>query len=79
MENDDGVNVDLYIPRKCSWTNRLITAKDHASVQINIGKIDPSTGRYTGEYHTVALCGYIRNKGEADMALTELVRKADES
>ncbi|KAL2928173.1 40S ribosomal protein S21 [Bienertia sinuspersici] len=23
--------MDLYIPRKCSATNRLITAKDHAS------------------------------------------------
>jgi len=36
MINDEGVNVDLYIPRKCTATNNLITAKDHASVQINI-------------------------------------------
>ncbi|KAL8489396.1 hypothetical protein ACS0TY_025339 [Phlomoides rotata] len=27
-------NMDLYIPRKFSATNRLITSKDHASVQI---------------------------------------------
>ncbi|XVE74503.1 hypothetical protein DITRI_Ditri12bG0022300 [Diplodiscus trichospermus] len=32
--------MDLYIPRKCSATNRLITSKDHASVQINIGHLD---------------------------------------
>ena len=32
MQNDKGEFVDLYIPRKCSATNRLIHAKDHSSV-----------------------------------------------
>jgi len=54
-----GENVDLYIPRKCSWTNRLITAKDHASIQVNIGHLD-DTGVYTGQYTTVALSGFVR-------------------
>ena len=39
MQNDEGHIVDLYIPRKCSATNRLITAKDHASVQIEIAEV----------------------------------------
>ena len=78
MINADGENVDLYIPRKCSWTNRLIGASDQASVQINVGTIDPNTGLHTGGSETYALSGYVRNKGESDMALTELVRKADE-
>ena len=38
--------MDLYIPRKCSATNRLIQAKDHGSVQINIAHVD-SQGTYT--------------------------------
>lgn len=76
MQNDAGVTVDLYIPRKCSWTRRLITAKDHASVQINVGNVD-TTGRYNGEFKTFALCGYIRDKGEADMALTALIAAAE--
>ena len=79
MQNDQGQPVDLYIPRKCSWTNRLIGASDQASVQINVGTIDPNTGLHTGGSETYALSGYVRNKGESDMALTELVRKADES
>mmetsp|Transcript_22433 Transcript_22433/g.67330 ORF Transcript_22433/g.67330 Transcript_22433/m.67330 type:complete len:82 (+) Transcript_22433:375-620(+) len=78
MQNDQGQPVDLYIPRKCSWTNRLIEAYDAASVQINVGTIDPNTGLYTNDYKTYALSGYVRNKGESDMALTELVRKSDE-
>ena len=79
MQNDQGQPVDLYIPRKCSWTNRLIGASDQASVQINVGTIDPNTGLHTGGSETYALSGYVRNKGESDMALTELVRKADEA
>ena len=55
-----GENVDLYIPRKCSWTNRLITATDHASIQINIGHLDES-GIYTGTYTTLALSGFVRS------------------
>ena len=34
MQNENKEIVDLYIPRKCSWTNRLIEAKDKASVQV---------------------------------------------
>lgn len=48
MQNDKKEVVDLYIPRKCSATNRLVTAKDHAAVQLNIGKVDDK-GRLTGE------------------------------
>lgn len=36
MRNEEGETVDLYIPRKCSWTNRLITSKDHASIQVRL-------------------------------------------
>ena len=39
MQNEKGDIVDLYIPRKCSATNRLITAKDYASVQIEIAEV----------------------------------------
>ena len=79
MQNDQGQPVDLYTPRKCSWTNRLIGASDQGSVQINVGTIDPNTGLHTGGSETYALSGYVRNKAEADMALAELVRKADEA
>lgn len=91
MQNEEGQNMDLYIPRKwytyssvfllcgCGYflvknhspkigdlvchcssaTNRLITSKDHASVQINIGHLD-ANGLYTGQFTTFALCGFVR-------------------
>ena len=39
MQDDEGNIVDIYIPRKCSATNRLITSKDHASVQIEVAQV----------------------------------------
>lgn len=42
-----------------SATNRLITSKDHASVQVNVGHLGPD-GVYTNQFTTFALCGFIR-------------------
>ena len=77
MQNEAGENVDLYVPRKCSYTNRLVKAKDHSSVQINVANVDPVTGVSTGENTPYCLTGYIRFKSEGDMALTDLVQKND--
>ncbi|PKA57382.1 40S ribosomal protein S21 [Apostasia shenzhenica] len=60
MQNEEGHLVDLYIPRKCSATNRLITAKDHAAVQINIGHLDENGVYIDGHFTTFALSGFIR-------------------
>jgi len=77
MQNEAGENVDLYVPRKCSWTNRLIKAKEHASVQINVMNVDPVTGLATGDVQSYALAGFLRFKSESDMAFTDLVEKGD--
>ncbi|KAF5843921.1 ribosomal protein S21 component of cytosolic 80S ribosome and 40S small subunit [Dunaliella salina] len=74
MINDEGNTVDLYIPRKCAWTNKLIEAKDHASVQINIGHLDEN-GVYKGTFDTFAMIGKIRAQGESDHALDLMWKK----
>ncbi|XP_022319967.1 small ribosomal subunit protein eS21-like [Crassostrea virginica] len=75
MQNETGEFVDMYIPRKCSASNRIISAKDHASIQINIADVDPSTGRMTGSYTTYAICGNIRRMGESDDSLIRLAKR----
>ena len=57
-----------------SWTNKLITAKDHRSVQINIGHLDEN-GRFNNSFSTIALCGQVRAKGDADSAVDILWTK----
>ncbi|KAH8116888.1 40S ribosomal protein S21 [Phellopilus nigrolimitatus] len=69
MENDQGVLVDLYVPRKCAATNRLITSKDHSSVQISVvDALSTST--------TFALCGQVRANAESDDSINRLATKA---
>ncbi|KAF2644470.1 ribosomal protein S21e [Massarina eburnea CBS 473.64] len=74
MENERGELVDLYVPRKCNATGRIIKAKDHASVQISIGNVDEN-GRYTGENKSYALSGFVRAMGESDDAINRLTQK----
>ncbi|CAJ0626936.1 20274_t:CDS:2 [Entrophospora sp. SA101] len=69
MQNSS--QIELYHPRKCSATNRIITAKDHASVQINVGEVDEN-GQYKNEWKTYALCGFVRQSGESDDSLNRL-------
>ncbi|KAK0197172.1 ribosomal protein S21e [Armillaria mellea] len=72
---EQGALVDLYVPRKCAATNRLITSKDHASVQINIADVD-ANGRALGTSTTFALCGQVRSQGESDDSLNRLATQA---
>ncbi|KAJ3324781.1 40S ribosomal protein S21 [Boothiomyces sp. JEL0866] len=72
MENDKGQVVDLYIPRKCSATGRLINAKDHASVQINVVDVDANGVLIPGQYKAYALSGAVRAAGESDDSINRL-------
>jgi small subunit ribosomal protein S21e len=53
-------------------TGRLITAKDHASVQINIGHVDENGHIIPGQQTTYALCGFVRTRSESDDCLNRL-------
>ncbi|XKL63215.1 hypothetical protein PGB90_005579 [Kerria lacca] len=75
MQNDAGDNVDLYIPRKCSASNRIIHAKDHASIQLNLAEVDPHSGRMTENVKIYAISGEIRRMGESDDCLLRLTKR----
>merc|ERR1712147_580401 len=64
-----------YIPRKCCVTNRLLTSKDHASVQLNVGHVSQN-GVYTGDYTVYCFSGKIRRQGESDTGLNRLAVNA---
>jgi small subunit ribosomal protein S21e len=79
MQNTDSAptteQIELYVPRKCAASNKIIAAKDHAAVQLDIAEVDEQTGRITGKYRTYALCGSIRMMGEADDSIVRLAAK----
>ncbi|XP_049580621.1 small ribosomal subunit protein eS21-like isoform X1 [Syngnathus scovelli] len=59
---------------RSSASNRIIGAKDHASVQINIAEVDNVTGRFNGQFKTYAICGAIRRMGESDDSILRLAK-----
>ncbi|OII75673.1 40s ribosomal protein S21 [Cryptosporidium andersoni] len=71
MQNIEGKVVDLYIPRKCSATKRLIAAKEHGAVQIDVAVVDDE-GVATGQVMSFAISGAVRQRGESDGCLNRL-------
>lgn len=59
-----------------SYTNRLITAKDHASIQLNVVHVDANGVAIQGEYTPFVISGFVRNKGESDSAINLLAQKS---
>ena len=76
MQNSAGEYVDLYIPRKCEATNRLIDCKDTASVQITFntdGLNVEKKNDVAQKDFTVVLSGFVRSKGNSDAALNKIL------
>lgn len=67
--------INVFIKNSSSASNRIIHAKDHASVQLNIAEVDPETGKMTGESKVYAICGAIRRMGESDDCIVRLAKK----
>merc|ERR1711974_174277 len=61
--------------QKCSASNRIIAAKDNASIQMVIADVDEKTGRMLPTYKTYAICGAIRRMGESDDCINRLAKK----
>ena len=74
MQNDASELVDLYVPRKCSASNRIIGTKDHTSIQMNVAEVDKVTGRLNGKFKTYAIFGAVRRMGESDDSILRLAK-----
>ena len=78
MQDADGRVVDLYVPRRCQETNRILDAKDSASIQLNISTEGLSLPNKKDNYSnqlTLILSGFVRNKGLSDAALNRFLHK----
>ncbi|CAO1630146.1 unnamed protein product [Sympodiomycopsis kandeliae] len=75
MENVNGDLVDLYVPRKCAATGRIIEAKDHSSVQISIPDVDENGRIVSGSNSIIPLSGFVRRMAEGDDSFNRLATK----
>ena len=73
--NLDNKLTDLYLPRKCDYTDRLITPKDNASIQLNICDLNEDGTINLGKSSILTLCGFVRSVGEGDTAVDKILRE----
>ena len=75
MQNSEGTYVDLYIPRKCHATNRLLDCKDTASVQITLNTegLNSENKKEDQKNLTMVISGFVRTKGNSDAALNKFL------
>lgn len=72
--NMDGKNVEMYVPRKCSATSKILGPTDKCSVQIIVPRVD-GEGKITGASEDVfAISGYLRTKGRSEWEVEKLLR-----
>jgi len=74
--NEQGKMVEAYIPRKCSWTHKMLPATERGAVQLNVASLDPKTGVYKmNEFDTFVFASKVRSDAHADKALSKLAYK----
>lgn len=79
MQDASGKYVDLYVPRRCFATNRLLDAKDNASIQLTIStegiKDLENKKDIENNQLTMILSGFVRTKGNSDAALNKFLHQ----
>lgn len=73
--NDKGEQTELYLPRKCEYSDRIINSKDKSSVQIMICELDPSGVIDYTKQHIIPISGFVRQKGQGDAALETILKE----
>lgn len=73
--NDKGELTDIYLPRKCEYSDRILNSKDKSSVQIMVCELD-SEGRIDlTKPHIIPISGYVRQRGQGDAALNIVLQE----
>ena len=73
--NDKHKLTDIFLPRKCDYTDRVITSKDHSSVQISICDVREDGTIDLSKSNLVPLSGYVRGTGQSDAALEKVLKE----
>ncbi|MCL4117316.1 UNVERIFIED_CONTAM: hypothetical protein GTU68_050414 [Idotea baltica] len=74
--NDKNKLTDIYLPRKCDYTDRVITSKDRSSIQLGICDVnDDGTINLEKQPTLITICGYVRSTGQSDVALEKVMKE----
>ena len=66
--------VELYLPRKCAATSKIIGPGDHSSIQLTVPDVDEHGKVLAGSETIIPISGYIRNKGRSEWEIEKILR-----
>lgn len=69
-----GKCVELYIPRKCQATSKLIGPSDHVSIQLTVPAVDEHGKVLQGADTIIPISGFIRTKGRSEWEIEKILR-----
>ena len=75
--NDKHVLTDIYLPRKCDYTDKMITAKDRSSIQLSVCDVNDDGTINISKNKIITLCGFVRATGQSDIALEKVMREKE--
>jgi len=73
--NQENKLTDIYLPRKCDYTDRIIPSKDDSSIQLAINDLKEDGTINLGKTNLVTISGFVRSTGQGDMALTHILNE----
>jgi small subunit ribosomal protein S21e len=80
--NFDNKMTDIYLPRKCDYTDRIITSKDHSSIQLSVCDVHPILFQVNADgtinlakSNIINISGFVRSTGQGDAALQKILNE----
>lgn len=73
--NDKHSLTDIYLPRKCDYTDRMITPKDRSSIQLSVCDVNDDGTINLNKSNIITICGFVRSTGQSDIALEKVMKE----
>jgi small subunit ribosomal protein S21e len=73
--NDEKKVTDIYLPRKCEYSDSIITPTDKSSIHLSIAELNADGTIDLTRTHIIPISGTVRQKGNGDYALETVLKE----
>ena len=73
--NDKHSLTDIYLPRKCDYTDKMLTPKDRSSIQLSVCDVNDDGTINLNKSNIITICGFVRGTGQSDIALEKVMQE----
>ncbi len=73
--NQENNLTDMYLPRKCDYTDKLITPQDKSSVQLTICDVGADGRIIHDKSNIITISGFVRYSGQSDKAIEKVMKE----